>query len=496
MRYGTVVRSGGSSCPATTRARLPTAQGLMGCTIYAASPEALPGDEATGRDHRHHHRPHGPCNQKIPARPNTMTEHQEQNDEGVLISTQDLETSKHQDTQGGHPQFRLIDDLSYEDVKKCYRGSSVSCSGVRHAVDVCVCVCVRLCVRLQHAESGAAELSSSEREGGRRFAGGRRPAKELLMTLPCPSAQTVSKYNSQYHKLFQCVPKDEILMKVYSCALLRDILLQGRLYISRNWLCFYANLFGKDIKVAIPVVSVRLVKKHKTAGLVPNGLAITTDTSQKYVFVSLLSRDSVYDVLRRICTHLQVNGKSLSLKHYMEVPHTLSLDEFPVADEFPGADEYPPVLKWRRKPSVVSVSSSLPDLLGSSTGSLTAVDSSFQTDQPLEDRGSETEKILLTEPVPELGPMEYQLLKFFIILIILLILSSCYLAFRVCSLEHQLSFLNNPTRPPRERSKTMAGERQWAGRLKSQKTTLKPIVDGLKSQRLVEMAGSQDWEGL
>lgn len=40
-----------------------------------------------------------------------------------------------------------------------------------------------------------------------------RSAKELLMTLPCPSAQTVSKYNSQYHKLFQCVPKDELLMK-------------------------------------------------------------------------------------------------------------------------------------------------------------------------------------------------------------------------------------------------------------------------------------------
>lgn len=34
--------------------------------------------------------------------------------------------------------------------------------------------------------------------------------------------------------------------------------------------------------------------------------------------------------------------------------------------------------------------------------------------------------------------------------IILLILSSCYLAFRVCSLEHQLSFLN-PKLPLRER---------------------------------------------
>ncbi|MBN3307879.1 ZN609 protein, partial [Amia calva] len=235
---------------------------------------------------------------------------------------------------------------------------------------------------------------------------------------------------------------------VYSCALLRDILLQGRLYISKNWLCFYANLFGKDIKVAIPVVSVRLVKKHRTAGLVPNGLAITTDAGQKYVFVSLLSRDSVYDVLRRVCTHLQVNGKkSLSLKQYTEEPSSLSLDEFPVPDEFP------PVLKWRRKPSTASVSASMPDLLGNSTSSLSAIDTPFPTDEPLQERALETEKILLTESVPEVSQMEYQLLKFFILLIILLIVSSCYLAFRVSSLEQQLSFLNtNPVLPVTERS--------------------------------------------
>ncbi|XP_047675985.1 GRAM domain-containing protein 2A isoform X4 [Tachysurus fulvidraco] len=292
--------------------------------------------------------------------------------------------------------------------------------------------------------------------------------------------KTVSKYNSQYHKLFQNIPKEEILMKVYSCALLRDILLQGRLYISRNWLCFYANLFGKDIKVAIPVVSVRLVKKHKTAGLVPNGLAITTDTSQKYVFVSLLSRDSVYDVLRRICTHLQVNGKkSLSLKQYLEEPGSLSTDEFPVTSAFPA------VLKWRRKPSVPSVASSLPDLLGNSSSSAEKppfiresqlqdgdgceqdrfYDCSVEQHQQLlwqnnvtqhtvkaKERHLEAENILLTEPVAELGHMEYQLLKFFILLIILLIMSSCYLAFRVCSLEQQLSFLSTqPTLPMRDR---------------------------------------------
>ncbi|KAM6973112.1 GRAM domain-containing protein 2A [Aplochiton taeniatus] len=312
-----------------------------------------------------------------------MTEHQEQSDDISLLTAVDPMESPREEEGHGLPQLRLqlIDDLSYEDVKKCYRGS------------------------------------------------------------------TVSKYNSQYHKLFQTVPKEEILMKVYSCALLRDILLQGRLYISRNWLCFYANLFGKDIKVAIPVVSVRLVKKHRTAGLVPNGLAITIDTSQKYVFVSLLSRDSVYDVLRRICTHLQVNGKkSLSLKQFLEEPSSLSMDEFPVVADFP------PVLKWRRKPSVPSVSSSLPDLLGNSTSSLSAVETPYAMETPLKERCLETEKILLSEPVPELGQMEYQLLKFFILLIILLIMSSCYLAFRVCSLEQQLSFLNtHPTLPMRER---------------------------------------------
>ncbi|XP_026786457.2 GRAM domain-containing protein 2A isoform X4 [Pangasianodon hypophthalmus] len=266
----------------------------------------------------------------------------------------------------------------------------------------------------------------------------------------CTRGSTVSKYNSQYHKLFHNIPMEENLMKVYSCALLRDILLQGRLYISRNWLCFYANLFGKDIKVCIPVLSVRLVKKHKTAGLVPNGLAITTDSSQKYVFVSLLSRDSVYDVLRQICTHLQVNGKkSLSFKQYMEEPTSLSLDEFSVPDEYPVAvDEFTPVLKWRRKPTVASVSSSLPDLLGNSTSSLSAVDTSFQPSETLQETTLESEKILLTEPVPELGQMEYQLLKFFILLIILLILSSCYLAFRVCSLEQQLSLLSSKAALP------------------------------------------------
>ncbi|TRZ04113.1 hypothetical protein DNTS_003646 [Danionella cerebrum] len=403
----------------------------MGCTIYAASSEA-PSAEGPKPQRRPLCYSSRTCRNRV--RQKTMSDHQDQAEDVRPLSPHDqTESSKDDDM---HFRLHLIDDLSYEDVKKCYRGS--------WSWDNSECpVSMLSLVQSTHPlrERGSLQKSC---------------AKQLIClssSSSSASSQTVSKYNAQYHKLFQSVPKDELLMKVYSCALLRDILLQGRLYISRNWLCFYANLFGKDIKVAIPVVSVRLVKKHKTAGLVPNGLAITTDSSQKYVFVSLLSRDSVYDVLRRICTHLQVNGKKvLSLKQYMEEPNSMSLDEYPVPEVFPVPDEFPPVLKWRRKPSVASVASSLPDLLGNSASSLSAVDANYQTEKPQEDQSFESKKSLLTESIPELGQTEYQLLKFFILLIILLILSSCYLAFRVCSLEQQLSFLsNNPSLTLRER---------------------------------------------
>ena len=37
----------------------------------------------------------------------------------------------------------------------------------------------------------------------------------------------------------------------YSCALQRDILVHGRLYITQNWLCFYANIFAWETLVSI-----------------------------------------------------------------------------------------------------------------------------------------------------------------------------------------------------------------------------------------------------
>ncbi|XP_058150423.1 GRAM domain-containing protein 2A isoform X6 [Dasypus novemcinctus] len=244
----------------------------------------------------------------------------------------------------------------------------------------------------------------------------------------------LNKNNQQYHKLFKDIPLEEVVLKVCSCALQRDLLLQGRLYISPNWLCFHASLFGKDIKVVIPVVSVQMIKKHKMARLLPNGLAITTNTSQKYVFVSLLSRDSVYDMLRRVCTHLQPSSKK-----------SLSIREFPEEPECESLEVLIPEMKWR-KVCPASRSLSLPNNIPCMPlASMDSTDSFFPSQKP---PGSEhaicEEDKLEEEPKSkeELGLWDYRLLKVFLVLICFLVMSSSYLAFRISRLEQQLCSLN------------------------------------------------------
>lgn len=285
--------------------------------------------------------------------------------------------------------------------------------------------------------SGRDRLQAAHRERSAEHTDGSIEALKDEDGKKCHREATASKYNSQYHKLFKDIPTEESVLKVCSCALQRDILIQGRLYISPNWLCFYANLFGKDIKVVIPVVSVQLIKKHKTARLLPNGLAITTTASRKYIFVSLISRDSVYDVLRRVCTHLQVSSKkSLSLKELTEEPDAVSLEVIV------------PEGKWR-KVSPASLSLSLPDadyqcIHRTSVSSLSAKES-FTSEEPLASESAiNTEEELEAEQgcVAELRPSDYQLLKIFIVLICLLVVSSSYLAFRIFRLEQQLCSLN------------------------------------------------------
>ncbi|NXA39781.1 GRM2B protein, partial [Eudromia elegans] len=148
------------------------------------------------------------------------------------------------------------------------------------------------------------------------------------------------KANAHFHKLFMEVPMDEPLKQSFTCALQKEILYQGKLFLSENWICFHSKVFGKDTKISIPVLSVTLLKKTKTALLVPNALIIATVTD-KYMFVSLLSRDNTYKLLKSICGHLEdtsvgnsPNPSSLENSFRADRPTALPLD----FNEYPDLD--------------------------------------------------------------------------------------------------------------------------------------------------------------
>ncbi|XP_070542688.1 GRAM domain-containing protein 2B-like isoform X2 [Ptychodera flava] len=104
--------------------------------------------------------------------------------------------------------------------------------------------------------------------------------------------------NRHFHKLFKHIPQEEYAITSYTCALLKGtILLQGRLYVARNWFCFHSNIFGKETQVIIPVLTVKSITRERTAFVVPNAIGVRTIDDKKHVFGSLLSRPVTYKTL-------------------------------------------------------------------------------------------------------------------------------------------------------------------------------------------------------
>ncbi|KAG1779642.1 hypothetical protein EV702DRAFT_1024673 [Suillus placidus] len=108
-----------------------------------------------------------------------------------------------------------------------------------------------------------------------------------------------SKRNADFHELFPSIPEGDYLIEDYGCALQREILIQGRIYISENHICFHANIFGWITDLSIPIYEITALEKKMTAFVIPNAIQITTRQA-KYTFASFLSRDTTYDVIANI----------------------------------------------------------------------------------------------------------------------------------------------------------------------------------------------------
>ncbi|KAI1180761.1 hypothetical protein F4777DRAFT_573989 [Nemania sp. FL0916] len=104
------------------------------------------------------------------------------------------------------------------------------------------------------------------------------------------------KRNRDFHALFKSVPDDDYLIEDYSCALQREILAHGRLYVSEGHLCFSSNILGWVTTLVMSFDEIVSVEKRSTALVFKNGLMIST-LHAKHVFASFTSRDSTYDLI-------------------------------------------------------------------------------------------------------------------------------------------------------------------------------------------------------
>ncbi|KAI9044315.1 GRAM domain containing [Aspergillus affinis] len=152
--------------------------------------------------------------------------------------------------------------------------------------------------RRRHRGSSGATTSTIGAIGASAIALG-VPGANTSMPRLTGFAVASKKRNRDFHSLFRSVPEDDYLIEDYSCALQREIILAGRIYISEGHICFSSNILGWVTTLVISFDEIVAIEKESTAMVFPNAIAIQT-LHARHTFRSLLSRESTYDLMVNI----------------------------------------------------------------------------------------------------------------------------------------------------------------------------------------------------
>ena len=155
---------------------------------------------------------------------------------------------------------------------------------------------------------------------------------------PAGYAVASTKRNQDFHALFRSVPEDDYLIEDYSAALQRDILLQGRLYVSEKHVCFASNILGWVTNLVIGFDEITAMEKKNTAMVFPNAVVIQS-TNAKNVFASLISRDPTYDFLISIWKLTHPHLKATEHGHEVDNNTTPPQEDEALEDSIEGSEE-------------------------------------------------------------------------------------------------------------------------------------------------------------
>ncbi|XP_061661027.1 protein Aster-C isoform X2 [Syngnathoides biaculeatus] len=118
-----------------------------------------------------------------------------------------------------------------------------------------------------------------------------------ISSLP-PPVPTYKQRRDEFRRLFKDLANSGRLLLDYPCALQRDILLQGRLYLTHSHLCFYSNVF-RGTKIGLALKDISHMSREKTARFIPNAIQICT-SKEKLFFTSFSEREKRFNCVFRL----------------------------------------------------------------------------------------------------------------------------------------------------------------------------------------------------
>ncbi|XP_018103665.1 uncharacterized protein LOC414690 isoform X2 [Xenopus laevis] len=134
---------------------------------------------------------------------------------------------------------------------------------------------------------------------------------------PTVSSSTYKQRSEEFRKIFKELPESEKLIVDYACALQKEILLQGRIYLSENCLCFHSNIFRWETTICLQLRDITSMTKEKTARLIPNAIQVSTQ-NEKLFFTSFATRDRSFLNIFRMWQDVLLD-KTLTKKEFWQL---------------------------------------------------------------------------------------------------------------------------------------------------------------------------------
>ncbi|CAF0997052.1 unnamed protein product, partial [Didymodactylos carnosus] len=129
----------------------------------------------------------------------------------------------------------------------------------------------------------------------------RKASKQITCAIRnWPFQATYRQRSEEFKRIFKDLPNDERLIVDYSCAWQKEILIQGRMFLSQNYFCFHANFLKWETNLCIRCKDIVSLTKEKTAKVIPNAIEIRNNKQERYFFASFAARDKTYMMIFRI----------------------------------------------------------------------------------------------------------------------------------------------------------------------------------------------------